>query len=366
MLKNLNGNDVKKSAAALTAEISRLTTGPVRIMEVCGTHTVSIFKAGIRQLLPQQVELVSGPGCPVCVTPNDYLDTAIAYSKQSDVIITTFGDMLKVPGSTSSLMAERAKGADIRIVYSPLESIEIAKINPGKKVIFLAVGFETTAPTAAATVLAAEQAHIENFYVLSSHKLVPPALKALLHDDHVKVHGFLLPGHVSAIIGEGPYRFLTDEYKVPSVIAGFEPLDILYAVYLLVKQISEERAVLENTYRRIVRPEGNGAARTVLETVYEPIDAGWRGIGVIAASGLGVNVAYRRFDALAAIPVEVEPLQEHRGCRCGEVLRGIIKPTACGLFGKTCSPEHPVGACMVSVEGTCAAWHKYGAGRWQV
>ena len=229
-------------------------------MEVCGTHTVAIFKAGIRQLLPTEVELVSGPGCPVCVTPNEYLDMAIAYSRQPDVIITTFGDMLRVPGSVSSLMAEKAAGADIRIVYSPLESLAVATSQSDKKVIFLAVGFETTAPTAAATVLLAAQAKLANFYVLTAHKLVPPALKALLATRQSQVDGFLLPGHVSAIIGLEPYRFLADDFNVPAVVAGFEPLDILQAVYMLLLQLTEGRVALENQYARIVRPQGNPTA----------------------------------------------------------------------------------------------------------
>ncbi len=357
--------DGRRAAAFFREEIARLATRPVRLMEVCGTHTVAIFKAGIRQLLPPAVELVSGPGCPVCVTPNRYLDTAVAYSRRDDVIIATFGDMLRVPGSSSSLAAEQARGADIRIVYSPLDGLAIAAAAPQKKVIFLAVGFETTAPTAAATVLAAEQAGLDNFYVLSAHKLVPPALRALLTAGGARVDGFLLPGHVSAIIGEAPYRFLADEFAVPGVIAGFEPLDVLQAVYLLVRQIAAGEAALDNQYRRVVPPDGNPAARAVLDRVYGEADAAWRGIGVIPASGLAVREAYRRFDATAVLPVAVEETRDHPGCRCGEVLRGEVRPAECPLFGKACTPERPVGSCMVSVEGTCAAWYKYGAGRWQ-
>lgn len=357
--------DTRRLAEFFAKEIDRLITRPVRLMEVCGTHTVAIFRHGIRQLLPPRVELVSGPGCPVCVTPNDYLDTAIAYSRCPDVIITTFGDMLRVPGSTTSLMSARGEGADIRIVYSPLESLTIAAANPAKKVIFLAVGFETTAPTAAATILAAEQAGLRNFYVLSAHKLVPPALKALLAASDTQVDGFLLPGHVSTIIGMDPYRFLADEYRVSSVIAGFEGLDILQAIYMLAMQLHNGQAILENQYTRIVKPEGNPVARQVLADVYQPVDTAWRGIGLIPGSGLGVNERYRRFDALANIPVQVEETTEHAGCRCGEVLRGVARPCDCPLFGSACVPEKPVGSCMVSVEGTCAAWYKYGAGRWQ-
>lgn len=356
---------LRKTAGFLVAEIDRLITGPVRLMEVCGTHTVAIFKSGIRQLLPPQVELLSGPGCPVCVTANDYLDSAIACSRSEDVIITTFGDMLRVPGSSSSLGARKADGADIQIVYSPLESLDIAAANPAKKVVFLAVGFETTAPTTAATVLAAEQAGLDNFYVLSAHKLVPPALRALLAAGDVEVDGFLLPGHVSAVIGEAPYRFIADEYHLPAVIAGFEPLDILQAVYMLAKQINSGDALIENQYSRVVKLEGNPTARQILAQVYRETDASWRGLGSIAGSGLAINDKYRRYDALANLSVEVEETREYPGCRCGEVLRGLIKPADCPLFATACVPEEPLGSCMVSLEGTCAAWYKYGDGRWQ-
>lgn len=355
----------RRAADFFAREIDRLIDRPVRLMEVCGTHTVAIFKAGIRQLLPERVELVSGPGCPVCVTANDFLDTAVAYCRQEDVIITTFGDMLRVPGSTSSLQAEKADGADIRIVYSPLDSLDIAAANPTKKIIFLAVGFETTAPTAAATVLAAEQAGLANFYIISAHKLVPPALRGLLNAAETQVDGFLLPGHVSAIIGEAPYRFLAEEFGVPAVIAGFGPLDILQAVYLLAGQIAAGSAALENQYSRVVKPDGNPAARQVLDRVYGEADASWRGMGVIPGSGLAIRPEYRRFDARAVLPVETEETREAAGCRCGEVLRGLVKPTDCPLFGAVCVPEEPVGSCMVSVEGTCAAWYKYGGGRWR-
>jgi len=362
----LTNEEVKTAADFFTREIGRLAgEQPIRLMEVCGTHTVAIFKAGIRQLLPKSVELVSGPGCPVCVTPNEYLDTAIAYSKNPQVIITTFGDMLKVPGSTSSLAAQKAEGGDIRILYSPLESLEIAVANPHKKVIFLAVGFETTAPLAAATVLMAEKAGIKNFYVLSAHKLVPPALRALLMAEDIHVDGFLLPGHVSAVIGMAPYEFVVDEFQTPAVVAGFEPLDILQSIYLLVKQINEKTPKLENQYGRVALPAGNVVACQTLYKVYQRADAEWRGIGKLAGSGLAIREQYGNFDARTSIPVTVEATQEHVGCRCGQVLRGTILPTACPLFGKSCLPEHPVGSCMVSVEGTCAAWYKYGAGRWQ-
>jgi hydrogenase expression/formation protein HypD len=366
-MKSMTIEGIRKTAGFFTSEIARLAGGrPIRFMEVCGTHTVAIFKAGIRQLLPENVELVSGPGCPVCVTPNEYLDTGIAYSRKSDVMIATFGDMLKVPGSSSSLAKEKAQGADIRIVYSSLEALEIAEENPNKKVIFLAVGFETTSPTAAAAVLMADEKRLTNFYVLSAHKLVPPALRALLSAEDSHVDGFLLPGHVSAMIGIKPYEFLSEEYNTPAVVAGFEPLDILQSVYMLMKQIHDNTPKLENQYSRMVPKEGNAAACQILLEVYQKADAVWRGIGSIPDSGLVIREKYQAFDALLNIPIIVEATQEATGCQCGQVLRGVMLPSACPLFGKTCRPEHPVGSCMVSVEGTCAAWYKYGAGRWQV
>ena len=305
---SMTNEEVRKAAEFFTNEITRLAGQKrIRLMEVCGTHTVAIFKAGIRQLLPENVELVSGPGCPVCVTPNEYLDTAIAYSRKAEVILATFGDMLKVPGSTSSLATEKSQGADIRIVYSSLEGLEIAKQNPNKKVIFLAVGFETTAPTAAGAILMAEDAELTNFYVLSSHKLVPPALRALLAAGDSCVDGFLLPGHVSAMIGLEPYDFLAQEFNTPAVVAGFEPLDILQSVYMLLKQIDAGAAKLENQYSRVVPSEGNPLACRVLYKVYQEASTVWRGIGSIGGSGLVLRQRYQAFDALFNIPVSVEP-----------------------------------------------------------
>ncbi len=357
----LKPEETKRAAQFFLKEIDKMIEHPVRFMEVCGTHTVAIFRAGIRQLLPDKVELVSGPGCPVCVTPNDYMDMAIAYAKQKDVIIATFGDMLKVPGTTSSLNEVKAKGADVRIVYSPLDSLQIAKENPLKKIIFLAVGFETTSPTAAATILAAKQQNIKNFYVLTAHKLTPPAVRALLNDSNIKIDGFLLPGHVCVITGERPFSFISEEYHLPVVVAGFEPLDILQSVYMLSKQISEKRAEIENQYKRVVKVMGNLQAQKIMDMVYTQSDTNWRGIGKIENSGLVVNELFAEFDALKMIPVEKEISCEPKGCRCGEILKGLAKPVDCPLFGKICTPLHAVGSCMVSVEGACAAWYKYGA-----
>ena len=357
----LTAKETKQAADFFLKEIDRLIEKPVRFMEVCGTHTVAIFRAGIRQLLPEKVELVSGPGCPVCVTPNDYLDTAIAYARQKDVIIATFGDMLKVPGTSSSLNSVKAEGCDVRIVYSPLDSLQIAKDNPTKKVIFLAVGFETTSPTAAATILTAKAQNIKNFYVLTAHKLTYPAVNALLGGHDIKVDGFLLPGHVCVITGRKPFEFIADRYHLPSVIAGFEPLDILSSIYMLAKQQHEERAQIENQYRRVVKDEGNIQAQKIMQTVYKLADADWRGLGTIKKSGFDINDDFAEFDARKMLPVEKEISKEPAGCRCGEVLKGLVKPTQCPLFGKVCTPNHAVGSCMVSVEGTCAAWYKYGA-----
>lgn len=356
----------RRAAAYLLAEIRRLADRPLRFMEVCGSHTVAIFKAGIRQLLPPQVELVSGPGCPVCVTPNDYLDTAIAYSCQPDVIIATFGDMLRVPGSDGTLSQAKTAGADIRVVYSPFDCLELAQANPQRNVIFLAVGFETTAPVVAATIQAAQHKGLRNFFALTAHKLVPPVLAAVMSTPGLKVDGFLLPGHVSTVIGEQPYSFLGDEYGVPGVIAGFDPLDILQAVATLARCCHDRQPALINQYRQVVMTTGNELAQQTLAQVFTVADTAWRGFGVIAQSGLVLNEQFAQFDARRQLPVEPLPAAEPAGCRCGEVLCGLIRPPACPLFGTVCTPDNPTGACMVSVEGTCAAWYKYGKMRWQV
>lgn len=366
----MNKNAERELAQKLVTEIKTMADKAgrkLRFMEVCGTHTVSIFRAGIRQLLPDNVELVSGPGCPVCVTPDDYMDKAIAYAQHPDVIITTFGDMLKVPGTKSSLGEAKTNGADIRIVYSPLDSIPIAKENPDKKVVFLAVGFETTAPTAAATVLAAEQQGVKNLFMLSAQKLVPPVMEVLLSDAQVKVDGFILPGHVSVVTGTGIYEPIVAKYHVPGVVTGFEPLQILRALYRLVKQVVNGEAKVENEYEAVVRPEGNPVSQRITDTVYEPVDTGWRGMGVVPRSGLKMREAYKSYDIEAVMPLAVAelPAPKKTACRCGEVLRGIVTPPQCPLFAKACVPTHAIGPCMVSVEGVCAAWYKYGQGRFE-
>ena len=332
----------------------------IQLMEVCGTHTVAISRSGLRKLFHPCIKLLSGPGCPVCVTPNHYLDKAIAYSRRKDVILTTFGDMMRVPGSNSSLEKERAGGKDIRVVYSALDALEIAKENTVKKVIFLGIGFETTAPTISATIKQAEKNRLKNFFVYSGHKLIPPAMEALLKDREVSIDGFICPGHVSTIIGALPYEFIPRQYNIPCVITGFEPLDVAEGIYMLVKQIVErEKPEVQIQYKRSVRREGNKKAISFIKEVFEVETSTWRGLGDIPLSGLKIREEYSSFDSEKNIEVEVEPTKENPGCICGDILRGVKTPLECELFKKACTPEHPVGACMVSSEGTCSAYFKY-------
>lgn len=349
-------------ARPLVSKINQLMRelDTITLMEVCGTHTMSIFRFGIRSLLPENLKLLSGPGCPVCVTPNHYLDQAIAYSRLPEVIITTFGDMIRVPGSTSSLEKEKAQGRDIRIVYSTLDALKIASNNPEKKVIFLGVGFETTSPTIASSIQQARNDGLKNYFILCAHKLIPPAMEALVTGGEVKVDGFICPAHVSTIIGMEPYRPLAENYKIPCVIIGFEPLDILQGILMLIHQIKDNIPLVENQYSRVVKPEGNLKALKLLDEVFAPIDSEWRGLGTIPQSGYQIRKKYRDYDAEAQITVEVEPTKEHKGCICGNILKGVNIPTECPLFSKVCTPESPVGTCMVSSEGTCAAYYKYG------
>ena len=309
---------------------------------------------------------MSGPGCPVCVTPDGYMDAAIAYASMEDVMVATFGDMLKVPGSSSSLAEATARGGDVRIVYSPLDALTLAKENPGEKVVFLAVGFETTAPTTAAAVLTAEREDVGNFFLLPAQKLVPPAIRALLADKDARIDGFLLPGHVAVVTGSEAFSFLPEEYRLPGVVTGFSPSELLRGIYRLVRQVAAGEARIENEYKSVVRPEGNPAAQRMLAQVCETCTAEWRGLGEIPDSGLRLRDAYRRFDFSAARPLNLPPAPPKKnGCRCGEVLRGKISPRECPMFGKACVPEHAAGPCMVSAEGVCAAWHKYGGGIFQ-
>jgi hydrogenase expression/formation protein HypD len=332
---------------------------PLNFMEVCGTHTVAIFRHGIRDLLPKGLRLLSGPGCPVCVTSIKDIDTAIAIAKRDDAILTTFGDMLRVPGGMQSLLDARAEGADIRIVYSPLDSLKIAADNKNKKVVFFAAGFETTAPLTAATVSEAERLGVANFYLYTVHKVVPPAIDALLASGDVRIDGFILPGHVSTIIGTKPYRFIADKYFIPSVITGFDAKDILGGIALLLRQVLEGRASVEVEYRSVVKEEGNPRALQFMDEIFEPVNSYWRGIGLISRSGLVLRNGWKHRDAEAIFHPEVPDMPEPEGCMCGQVLRGIKMPHDCPLFAEVCTPENPVGACMVSSEGSCAAYYRY-------
>lgn len=344
---------------AIAADVSDYA-GTMTLMEVCGTHTMSIYQHGIRSLLPEQIRLVSGPGCPVCVTPIGYVDRAVAYARQPDTVIATFGDMIRVPGSSSSLLHEKAAGAEVQIIYSPLDAVKLAEKHPEKRVVFIGVGFETTAPTIGGSILEAERLGLKNYFVLCAHKTMPTPMAALTSDPELRVDGYLCPAHVSAVIGAEAYRLLADDYGVPCVVTGFEPLDMLRGIQMLARQVVAGRAEVENEYHRIVKPEGNKRALQILQQVFEPCDADWRGIGAIPDSGLKIREDYAAFDAELQLPADVEEPKEHKGCLCGEILKGKVAPKDCPLFRKGCTPENPVGACMVSSEGTCAAEYKYG------
>lgn len=348
-------------AKALTAQIVEKATDlpEIKLMEVCGSHTMAIARYGIRKLLPGNVKLISGPGCPVCVTANSYLDKAIALARMPQVIISTFGDMMRVPGSTSSLELERSTGCDIRVVYSTLDAITLAQNNPDKEIVFLGVGFETTAPTIAASILRAQQLDLKNFSVLCAHKTMPKPMEAIAGGERVSLQGFICPAHVSTIIGSHPYEFLAEKYQKACVITGFEPLDVLEAIHMLIEQVRQNNPRVEIQYSRVTTVDGNLAALQIMDNVFEPCDAEWRGLGTIPGSGLQINSRYQIFDADNRFDVEVEPTQEAEGCICGDVMQGIASPVDCPLFGTVCTPEDPVGACMVSSEGSCAASYKY-------
>ncbi|MGI5920117.1 MAG: hydrogenase formation protein HypD [Syntrophomonadaceae bacterium] len=343
---------------SLLQEIGK-TTRPVALMEVCGTHTMAIARSGIRNLLPPGFKLISGPGCPVCVTSQGDIDAVIELVRQPDITLVTFGDMMRVPGTHSSLQEERSRGADIRVAYSPLDALEIARQNPNREVVFLGIGFETTAPAVGITVEQADEEHLANFSVFSLHKLVPPALEIIFSDPDIKVDGLICPGHVSAVIGVEPYEILAQKYHKPCVITGFETMDILEGLVMLLRQLQSGQAVAEIQYRRVVKKEGNIVARQTLERVFIPYDARWRGLGLIPGSGLTLRDKYKDYDARRKFLIpEIEDLPI-KGCACGEVLTGKITPHDCVLFGKACTPLRPVGPCMVSQEGACAAYYRY-------
>ena len=332
---------------------------PGTFMEVCGTHTMAIHRTGIPSFLPRGMRLLSGPGCPVCVTPVEYLDTAFAISQTYGVTLATFGDLVRVPGSAGSLTLIRSEGCDVRVVYSPSGALDCAIEHPKREVVFLAVGFETTAPAVAATVLRAREQKIKNFSILCAHKLVIPALAALVNDPYLAVDGFILPGHVSSIIGSEPYRFLAESHHLACVITGFEPADILQALLMLEEQRERNNPYIAIQYSRGVRPSGNDRARTLMDEVFAPAETVWRGFGAIPASGLIIREKYGDFDAKLRFPVTIPALSELAGCRCGDILRGRFDPPGCPMFGVKCTPLNPIGPCMVSSEGACAAFYRY-------
>jgi len=347
-------------ARSLIQQIKNAGRRPARLMEVCGTHTVSIFRSGIRSVMPETISLLSGPGCPVCVTDQSDIDAFIALSDIKDVIVTTFGDLMRVPGSGTSLQQQKGEGRDIRVVYSTMDAMALAQKNSRKQVVFLGVGFETTAPTIAAAIKTAEEMGLSNFSVFAAHKRVPPALNALMQADAVKIDGFILPGHVSVVIGLQAYRPFFERYRVPCVVAGFEPVDILYAVQQLVDQIENNTPQLANAYGRAVAENGNPSARRLMAEIFDIGDAVWRGIGRIPRSGLYISAAYAAFDARRRFSLSVPASREPEGCACGEILTGAKTPPMCPLFRSRCTPSNPVGPCMVSTEGTCAAYFRYG------
>jgi hydrogenase expression/formation protein HypD len=348
-------------AQKLARQIAQLTSRPLKIMEVCGGHTHTIFKYGIEDLLPENITMIHGPGCPVCVIPLGRVDDAISIAQRPDVIFTTFGDAMRVPGSRTSLLDAKASGADVRMVYSPLDALKIAKKNTDKQVVWLALGFETTSPSTAMTILQAAKEGVENFSAFCNHIMIVPALKALLDSPDLQLDGFLGPGHVSTVIGTRPYEFVPREYGKPVAVSGFEPLDILQSVYMIVKQVVEGRAEVENQYARCISRDGNRKALEVLFEVFEPRDYfEWRGLGSIAHSGMRLQKKYAAFDAELKFDVPGLRIADPKACQCGEILKGVKRPWECKVFGTACTPETPIGSCMVSSEGACAAYYNFG------
>jgi hydrogenase expression/formation protein HypD len=343
---------------AVASELKKVSKKEISLMEVCGGHTMSIHRFGLKSLLPPTINLLSGPGCPVCVSGQRFIDTAIEYSKIPDIIITTYGDLIRVPGSSTSLEKEKANGSDVRIIYSTLDAVEIARLNPDKRIVFLGIGFETTAPATAAAIAQAKKLNLNNFFVLSAHKVMPPVMKALV-EEGVKIDGFIAPGHVTAITGTGIYNDLPEVYGLGVAVAGFEPVDLMQAILMLVKQVESGKPKVEIQYQRVVHTNGNVIAQNLLEEVFELKDESWRGLGMIPKSGLKIKPGFSDFDVEVRIPIDVPATTEPKGCICGLILRGLKTPVDCKLFGKKCTPSDPVGACMVSGEGTCATYFKY-------
>lgn len=347
-------------ARRLAEQIAAEVTRPWVLMEVCGGQTHAIVRYGLDRLLPDRLELVHGPGCPVCVTPLEMIDRAHAIASQKDVLFTSYGDMLRVPGSRGDLLQLRSRGADVRVVYSPLDALQLAKANPSKRVVFFAVGFETTAPANAMAVFQARRERVANFSVLVSHVLVPPAMAAILESPANRVQGFLGPGHVCAVMGLREYEALAQRHRVPIVVAGFEPIDLLDGILRTVRQLEQGRAEVENQYGRVVTAEGNRPGRRLIDEVFEVVDRKWRGVGTIPKSGYGLRREYRAFDAERLFEVEAIQTNESSLCISGQILRGLKKPSDCPAFGRACTPQTPLGATMVSSEGACAAYYQYG------
>ena len=345
----------------LAASIAAGRTRPIQIMEVCGGHTHSIFRYGLEGMLPDSIELVHGPGCPVCVLPMGRVDDCVSIAEREGVIFTTFGDAMRVPGSRKSLLQAKAAGADVRMVYSPMDALTLARNNPDRDVVFFGLGFETTMPSTALTVLQAEADGIRNFSVFCNHITIVPTIKAILDSPDLHLDGFLGPGHVSMVIGTAPYEFIAEFYKRPMVVAGFEPLDVLQSIWMVLQQIKEGRAEIENQYTRIVPEGGNAAALAAVARVYELREYfEWRGLGSIDHSGVRLREAYRAFDAESKFAIPNLKIADPQSCQCGEVLKGVIKPWQCKVFGTACTPEVPLGALMVSTEGACSAYYQYG------
>jgi len=348
----------KELILAISGELKKISKKEISLMEVCGGHTMAIHRFGLASLIPPNIRLLSGPGCPVCVSSQHFIDTAIAYCKIPGAIITTYGDLIRVPGSETSLEKEKANGHDIRIIYSVMDALEIAKKNKENRVIFLGIGFETTAPATAAAIVQAKKEKIGNFFVLSAHKVMPPVMKALV-EEGVKINGFIAPGHVSAITGTAIYNDLASHYGLGVVVSGFEPADMMQAILMLAVQIEFSAPKVEIQYQRVVHREGNKIAQRLLKQVFELKDDSWRGLGIIPGSGLKIREGFSSFDAEKQFMITVPEPAEPKGCICGLILRGLKTPNDCRLFAKKCKPSDPVGACMVSGEGTCATYYKY-------
>jgi len=351
--------NIKEICSEINSLVRDLDNKSTNIMEVCGTHTMEIARNGLKQLLPPEINLISGPGCPVCVTPINEIDNIIEILKDYDVSIFSFGDMIKVPGSSSSLAYEKSIGRDVVICYSPLYALEFAEHNPDKNVIFIAIGFETTAPLSSVIVKRASDKKLRNFFIYCTHKIIPPALEVLLKDKEVRIDGLLLPGHVSAIIGSTPYKFISKVYRIPGVISGFEPESILQAIKMILIQIAQKKPKIEIEYKSVVKEEGNTVAVNQIHEVFEAEDSMWRGLGSIPKSGLKLKPDFSEFDAKLKFPTKKLNSREPKGCECGNVIKGIKKPDECKLFTKSCTPDDPIGPCMVSSEGTCAAYYKF-------